>query len=137
MAHAQYETRTRTVEETVVVLTLTEDEAEELAGRLLYDADDSERMREVVAALRTPAAPETAPDQAGDTFDHNGITYEYGVLYRDPEGDYFEMRRETDAGDGTPVGRYRYLKPTAEPGEWSWTLAEVVGTHGPLTKVTP
>jgi hypothetical protein len=133
MAEAQYETRTRTVEEKVVVLRLTEDEARTL--RSILDGYTGPNALGIYRALATPVAPETTSDVAGDTFEWEGIAYEYGVLYRDVEGDYFETRREIDA-DGTPVGRYRYVSPTAQPGDWAWTLAEVLSTHGPLTKVT-
>ncbi|MGW1547486.1 phiSA1p31-related protein [Streptomyces sp. NPDC002346] len=135
MASAQYETRTRTVEERFVVLTLTEDEAEEL--REMAGGTSGRLAAGIYRVLASPTAAEAATDEAGDTFTHSGITYEIGVLYHDTEGDYFEMRREIDAEDGTPVGRYRYCSPTAQPGDWAWTLAEVVHNHGPLTKVTP
>ncbi|MFE7398006.1 phiSA1p31-related protein [Streptomyces sp. NPDC057557] len=133
MAHAQYETRTRTVEEVVVVLTLTEDEADEL-HTVVGAADGTRAMVRILRALEKPGAPEV--ETWADTFEYSGVTYEYGALYRDIEDDFFEIRRVIDADDGTPVGRYRYLKPTADPGDWTWTLAEVVGSHGPLTKVT-
>jgi hypothetical protein len=134
MAEAQYETRTRSVEEKVVVLTLTEDEAEELREIVGgYSGCSAERIYRALAAPAAPSVAEAAADAA--TFEWEGIAYEYGVLYRDGEGDYFEIRRVIDA-DGTPVGRYRYVRPTAQPGDWAWTLAEVLSTHGPLTKVT-
>jgi hypothetical protein len=131
MAEAQYETRTRSVDEKVVVLTLTEDEAREL--RSVLDGYSGPNVGGIYRALARPGAAEAAADAA--TFEWEGIAYEYGALYRDGEGDYFETRREIDA-DGTPVGRYRYVSPTAQPNDWAWTLAEVVANHGPLTKVT-
>jgi hypothetical protein len=134
MAEAQYETRTRTVEEKVVVLTLTEDDAEEL--RDILGGFGGRLAERIYRALTAPEAPAEAASAAdGDTFEWSGIVYEYGILYRDDEGDYFEIRRVIDA-DGTPVGRYRYGSPTAQPNDWAWTLGEVVHNHGPLTKVT-
>lgn len=134
MAEAQYETRARTVDEKVVVLRLTEDEAEELRT-VVGAADGTREMVRIFQALSNPSASGTTSDVTGDTFEWEGVAYEYGVLYRDGEGDYFEIRRVIDA-DGTPVGRYRFVRPTAQPGDWAWTLAEVVANHGPLAKVT-
>ncbi|WP_326742612.1 phiSA1p31-related protein [Streptomyces sp. NBC_01768] len=139
MAKAQYETRTRTVEETVVVLTLTEDEANELR----HVAGTSRRiaLRGIYHALRVPSAPE--PETSADTFELYGIVYEIGAVYRDAEGDHFDFKAELSApgtpdnnDDGTPIGRFRGRYADGDPNKWGWSLREVVENHGPLTKVT-
>ncbi|MFE6493381.1 phiSA1p31-related protein [Streptomyces sp. NPDC057748] len=141
MAEAQYETRTRTVEETVVVLTLTEEEADEL--RQVAGMSSGYAMARVYRALTQPAAPEGATT-AAETFEYKGITYEIGAIYRDAEGDHFDFRAELSAfdtpdcnADGTPIGRNRGQYADGKPNGWNWSLREVVENHGPLTKVTP
>ncbi|MFE3144772.1 phiSA1p31-related protein [Streptomyces scopuliridis] len=133
MATAQYETRTRTVEETVVVLTLTEFEADELR-RVVGAADGTHTMVRIFGALEKPTPP-AAPEPSADTFEYEGVTYELGAVYRDREGDHFKFEMPLSA-DGTPGGRSRYIDGSGFGGP-HWTLAEVAGAYGPLTKVTP
>ncbi|WP_329168345.1 phiSA1p31-related protein [Streptomyces sp. NBC_01267] len=73
-------------------------------------------------------------DEPADGFEYNGETYEYGVLYRDREGDRFEFDSVlfTD-GTNTPRGRLTFADGTR--GYWSWGLAEVVNGYGPLKKI--
>ncbi|MFE5828703.1 phiSA1p31-related protein [Streptomyces sp. NPDC056508] len=132
MAHAQYETRTRTVEETVVVLTMSEDEADELR-RIVNDNGDSPALYRVHAALQKPEPPK-AEAPSTNTFELDGVTYEIGVVYRDAEGDCFRFDAEISP-DGSPYGRLgSRLSDTF--GSQCWTLREVAGGYGPLTKVT-
>ncbi|MFB7012929.1 MULTISPECIES: phiSA1p31-related protein [unclassified Streptomyces] len=140
MAEAQYETRTRTVEEKFVTLTLTEDEADEL--RQVAGVSSGYAMARVYRALTQPTAPE--PEPSADTFSYQGTTYEMGAIYRDVEGDHFDFKAELSAfdtpdcnADGTPIGRYRGQYADGKPNGWNWSLREVVENHGPLTKVTP
>ncbi|MFB7188433.1 phiSA1p31-related protein [Streptomyces sp. NPDC056230] len=141
MAHAQYETRTRTVEEKFVVLTLTGDEARTL--RSVLDGYSGPNSVAIYRALVRPTAARTATDEAGDTFEYEGITYEIGAIYRDADGDHFDFKAELSApgtpdrnADGTPIGRFRGQRVGREPNNWNWSLREVVECHGPLTKVT-
>ncbi|WP_097964567.1 phiSA1p31-related protein [Streptomyces sp. or20] len=129
MATAQYDNRTRTVEETVVVLTLTEHEAEALKDELIL-IHGSEVVRQVLGALRRPTAKQSAP--TADTFEYDGVTYELGATYRDTEGDRFTFERGTKS-DGTPPGRLHYAD--GSHGDTNWSLGEVVHNYGPLTKV--
>ncbi|MYY03090.1 MULTISPECIES: phiSA1p31-related protein [unclassified Streptomyces] len=125
MAEAQYETRTRTVEETFVVLRLTEDEAEELAGRLLYDAADSDCMQRLLEALRHPVSP--APP--ADTFEYGGVMYDLSAKYRDTEADVWSFTGRRDP-EGIPyVTMYEGSNNTAD------TIVSVNRGWGPLTKV--
>ncbi|GAA3018660.1 phiSA1p31-related protein [Streptomyces fulvorobeus] len=140
MASAQYETRTRTVEETIVVLRLTEDEADELRDEI-SSAAGTGRLCSVHRALSKPAPSEAkAPS---DTFEYNGVTYEMGAVYQDADGDHFDFKAELSgpgmsgmANDRTPIGRFRGGYADGEPNDWGWTLGEVVDNHGPLTKVS-
>jgi hypothetical protein len=116
MATAQYETRSRTVTETAVVLVLTEDEADDLRG--LVGAADATPNR--VAILRAL----TEPSGSTDTFDYRGVTYEMGATYQDDTGDDWKFRH-------TPGGL-----PVSTAGSWSEgrDLAYVVSEYGPLRK---
>ncbi|MFJ3588612.1 phiSA1p31-related protein [Streptomyces sp. NPDC090231] len=128
MAEAQYETRTKTVEETVVVLRLTEGEADTL--RSILDGYGGPNSVSIRSALTKPTGPETA----AATFEYGGVAYEYGQGYRDQDGDVFQFDTVL-SGDGseTPRGRILYAGGT---GGWMWSLEEVVRGYGPLTKVT-
>ncbi|MFD4699802.1 hypothetical protein [Streptomyces niveus] len=134
MATAQYETRSRTVEETVIVLTLTEDEADEL--RAVIGASDGTRaMLRILRAMQAPEAPEA--ETPADTFEHEGVAYLLGgALYRDNEGDHVEFHPSGLAADGTPKARYRYGGPDCEAYDWTWSIGQAVREFGPLTKVT-
>lgn len=83
MATAQHETRTRTVEERFVVLTLTEDEAGTL--RSILGGYSGPNAIGIYRALAVPAAPKA--ETSADTFEHLGITYDLSAAYRDREGD--------------------------------------------------
>ncbi|MEV7425191.1 phiSA1p31-related protein [Streptomyces sp. NPDC091212] len=127
MAEAQYETRTRTVEETVIVLTLTEDEADALKEELIL-ISGSEVVRRMLGALRRPAAEQPAP--SADTFEHDGVTCDLNARYRDRDGDVWRFERRPDGSVrgswyGTDIGDYHSL------------LSDVATECGPLTKVTP
>ncbi|MGI5404163.1 phiSA1p31-related protein [Streptomyces sp. CA-135486] len=76
------------------------------------------------------------------TFVYGGVSYEMGAVYRDREGDHFDFKAERSGpgtpdgqNDGTPQGRYRGPYADSKPNGWAWSLGEVVGHHGPLTKV--
>lgn len=130
MATAQYETRTETVEKTVVVLTLTEDEAEDLRSEI-SGAAGTGRLVSVHRALTRPVNP----PPAADTFEYDGVTYELGVIYRDRTGDRFKFEAGTTGADGTPQGRF--WDPDREAfGGLEWTLRGVVACWAPLTKVS-
>lgn len=134
MATAQYDTRTRTVEETVVVLTLTEDEAVELRQHI-EKVPVSGVVYRVYEALIKPTPPEQ-PAPAADTFEYDGVTYELGATYRDRTGDFFKIESDIHPMDGTP--RARLWDPDAEEfGSLNWTLASVVSSWSPLTKANP
>ncbi|MFE6518850.1 phiSA1p31-related protein [Streptomyces sp. NPDC057748] len=130
MAEAQYETRTRTVEETVIVLKLTEDEADEL--RQVAGMSSGYAMARVYRALTQPAAPET---ETAAGFEYAGEIYEYGIQYRDIDGDVFEFDSVLST-DGTNTPRGRRVYKSGERGDWIWSLAEVVDRCDHLTKVT-
>ncbi|MYW28341.1 phiSA1p31-related protein [Streptomyces sp. SID2119] len=130
MATAQYGTRTRTVEETVVVLTLTEDEADALEALVL--GESGAVMERIYRALRQTEPP--AP--AADTFEYDGVTYELGATYRDRVGDKFTFEAGTAGPDRTPRGRF-WDSDQGKFGDLTWTLREVVSSWAPLTKVTP
>jgi hypothetical protein len=127
MATAQYETRTRTLEETLVVLTLSEDEADELRA-LIDRADNRGVLSDLRDALRAPAA--------GDLYNHDGITYDLTAKYQDQDGDYWTFRRYDDEVRGY-CGRDIHRDYSSLIGPYSDTLAEAVRSYGPLTKVTP
>ncbi|KDQ65723.1 phiSA1p31-related protein [Streptomyces sp. NTK 937] len=124
MATAQYETRTRTIEETVVVLTLTEDEADELRQHI-EKTSVSGTVYRVYEALAKPAAEQPAP--AADTFEYDGVTYDLGATYTDRDNDtwYFARIDGEVIGDG-------YHKP--EDIDDGCTL-DYVMSYRPLTKV--
>ncbi|MFC8583196.1 phiSA1p31-related protein [Streptomyces sp. NPDC057217] len=123
MAHAQYETRTRTVEETVVVLELTEDEADELRD-VLGESDGTPTRVRILAALQKPE-PSKAEEPAS-TFEYGGVVYDLTATYRDDEGDAWRFTGETHS-DGSPklhcAGSYRT------------EIGDVLAAFGPLTKV--
>ncbi|WP_228973431.1 phiSA1p31-related protein [Streptomyces sp. DH12] len=136
MATAQYETRTRTVEETVVVLELTEDEAAGLRG-VLESLDYTGNLTSLLKALQGPEVPTPT-----DTYTYDGVVYDLSAQYRDVEGDIWEFSTELSGpdtldhmNDGTPLARFR----TGSSGfgrHWTFSLAEVTRNYGPLTKVT-
>lgn len=130
MVSAQYETRSRTVDETVVVLTLTEDEADELRT-IVGKTIGTPTLTSVYRALATPNASEPA-DEATDTFEYEGVAYELGALYEDAENDRFEFGNGL-ASNGSPRGRLVWRG--GDRGNWNWSLAEAVHSYGPLTKV--
>ncbi|MFB7012928.1 MULTISPECIES: phiSA1p31-related protein [unclassified Streptomyces] len=78
---------------------------------------------------------DTSKDIFGTTgFTYSGATYEYGARYRDRENDYFEFD-STLSTDGTRTPRGRLVeRDGSDPGNWNWSLAEVVDRYGPLTK---
>ncbi|MFJ5103210.1 phiSA1p31-related protein [Streptomyces sp. NPDC088554] len=139
MATAQYDTRTRTAEETVVVLTLTEDEADELR-HVVGAADGTRTMVHIFGALGKPAQPASL-EAAGEktytptVFTYGGVTYEMGAVYRDKEGDHFKFETPLSLTDNTPRGRIGNREGSSFGGP-RWTLAEVASDFGPLTKVT-
>ncbi|MER7922145.1 phiSA1p31-related protein [Streptomyces sp. NPDC096057] len=116
MATAQYETRSRTVTETAVVLVLTEDEADDLRALITASASTPSRVS-ILEAL-------TSPTGSTDTFDFQGTTYEMGVWYQDDGGDDWTFRHSPD---GLPVS-------TADSWSEGRTLAYVVQEYGPLRK---
>ncbi|MFD5198838.1 phiSA1p31-related protein [Streptomyces sp. NPDC058375] len=127
MAAAQYETRTRTVEETVVVLTLTEDEAEELRT-IVGHADGTRTTVRIYQALEKIEAPKPAP--AADTFEYDGVTYDLNAKYKDRDGDVWSFTGRL-SDDGIPRVTYTGYADNID------TIAEIADNYGPLTKVTP
>lgn len=128
MATAQYETRTRTVEETVVVLTLTEDEADELR-KVVGAADGTRTMVCILRAIGAPGVPN--PETSADTYQYNGMTYDLTERYRDCEGDEWSFTGRRSA-EGVPhVTMYEGSDNTAD------TIVSIARGYGPLTKVTP
>ncbi|MFB7479531.1 phiSA1p31-related protein [Streptomyces anulatus] len=125
MATAQYETRTRTVEEKVVVLTLTEDEADELRT-IVGLADGTRTTVRIYQALEKIEAP--TPAQAADTFEYDGVTYELGARYEDCDGDPWYFTR---FGSQVVGNSYRGV----EDAEHGCSTDFIMG-HRPLTKVT-
>ncbi|MFD6363483.1 phiSA1p31-related protein [Streptomyces roseolus] len=123
MAHAQYETRTETVETTVVVLELSEDEADELR-RLVNDNGDSPELYRVHEALRKPEAP-----QPTNTYTVDGITYDLDAKYRDREDEVWEFTGRT-AQNGEPYVTFMGNVDNID------TISEIEESWGPLTKVT-
>lgn len=96
MAEAQYETRTRTVEEKVVILTLTEAEASELRKTVMY-SDATEASRDIFDALSSP----TTLEPSADTFEYEGATYDLNGVYRDCDGDTWHFARFDDVVVGS------------------------------------
>lgn len=127
MAHAQYETRTKTVEETVVVLRLTEDEADTL--RSILDGYSGPNSVSIRSALAKPTAPMEAAT-SGDTFEYAGVTYDLGAAYRDQEDDCWTFTGRCSPG-GSP-----YVTMYAGSDNRFDTLSRIVHAYGPLTKVT-
>ncbi|EHM24253.1 hypothetical protein SPW_7347 [Streptomyces sp. W007] len=130
MAEAQYETRTRTIEETVVVLTLTEDEAAWLRSSMDdYNGPNSTSIRN---ALMAPSPEQPAP--AAETFEYDGVTYDLTKTYTDRDDDDWNFSPNLRGSDGSPLGRFRHRRDYEGDG---YTLAYVVEQFGPLTKVAP
>ncbi|WP_069752927.1 phiSA1p31-related protein [Streptomyces sp. EN16] len=129
MATAQYETRTRTVEETVVVLTLTEDEAVELRQHI-EKVPVSGVVYRVYEALTAPTAAQPAPST--DTFEYEGVTYDLNAKYTDKDGDVWSFRRRAS---GDTEGHFQGW----DEGHWDgfFDLPYVAQKCAPLTKVTP
>ncbi|MGP3750859.1 phiSA1p31-related protein [Streptomyces sp. IBSNAI001] len=125
MATAQYETRTRTVEETVVVLTLTEDEADELRT-IVGLADGTRTTVRIYQALEKIEAPKPAP--ADDTFEYDGVTYDLDATYADKQGDTWTFTGNRHS-NGSPALVCEYSGYTE--------IGDVLDSYGPLTKVTP
>ncbi|MGW6638499.1 phiSA1p31-related protein [Streptomyces cyaneofuscatus] len=124
MAEAQYETRTRTVEETVVVLTLTEGEADELRTLIGQSSATPDRVA-LLNALTRPSQP--AP--AAETFEYDGVTYELGATYRDRDGDKWHFARFDDEVVGNT---YEVPNSLADGSSLAFVMS-----YGPLTKITP
>ncbi|MEV7250251.1 phiSA1p31-related protein [Streptomyces cyaneofuscatus] len=128
MATAQYETRTRTVEETVVVLTLTEDEAKELREHIERVAVSGVVYRVYEALIKsTPPAQQPAP--AADTFEYDGVTYELNATYVDRDGDKWHFARI----DGEVIGGGDHKPEDIDDG----CSLDFIMDYRPLTKVTP
>ncbi|WP_406324054.1 phiSA1p31-related protein [Streptomyces niveus] len=130
MATAQYETRSRTVEETVVVLTLTEDEADELR-EIVGNADGSLALERVYRALASPAAPEADAEASTDTYEYDGVTYDLSARYRDCEGDEWTFTGQRNIVGHPCVTMYEGSDNTAD------TIVSIARGYGPLTEVTP
>ncbi|MFI9123845.1 phiSA1p31-related protein [Streptomyces bikiniensis] len=130
MAHAQYATRTRTVEETVVVLELTEDEADELRDALGESDGTPTRVR-ILAALQKPEPPKA--EEPANTFEYDGAVYDLDAKYEDRDGDRWSFSPVQLDATGVPRGRYRDRAEYEEV----YNLAKVVDDFGPLIKVTP
>ncbi|MFE7624280.1 phiSA1p31-related protein [Streptomyces sp. NPDC057509] len=128
MATAQYDTRTRMVEETVVVLTLTEEEADALKDFIGASTDGTRVMMRVFEALAKPTQPEQ-PAPAADTFEYDGVTYDLATRYHDRDGDVWRFERRPD---GAVRGRL-----SDDPiGDHNIPLGEAVDRFGPMKKVT-
>ncbi|MFB8071094.1 phiSA1p31-related protein [Streptomyces californicus] len=124
MATAQYGTRTRTVEETVVVLTLTEDEADALEALVL--GESGAVMERIYWALRQTEPP--AP--AADTFEYDGVVYDLNAKYTDCDGDVWSFTGRL-SHDGIPRVSFTGY------GDNAGTIVDIAKAYGPLTKVTP
>ncbi|MER6485706.1 phiSA1p31-related protein [Streptomyces virginiae] len=122
MASAQYETATRTVEETLVVLKLTEDEADAL--REIVGASDGTRLH--VGILK---ALEQIGHGADGTYTPTVKAYDLSAAYRDRSGDVwtFTGRR---APDGEPYVTYTDTASNTD------RITDIEREWGPLTKVT-
>ncbi|MGW0468299.1 phiSA1p31-related protein [Streptomyces sp. NPDC003027] len=125
MATAEYETTTRTVAETLVVLKLTEDEADELR-EVVEEADGTRTMVSIMRALQRPATPKA------DTYDYGGITYDLTASYTDRDGDSWAFSPSHLDEDEVPRGRFR----NRADFETHYNLKRVIDAFGPLTKVT-
>lgn len=128
MATAQYDTRTRTVEETVVVLTLTEDEADALREVIGASTSASGIVYRVYGALAKPTQGEQ-PASAADTFEYDGVTYDLGATYVDRDNDTWHFARI----DGEVIGGGGHKPEDIDDG---CSLDFIMG-YRPLTKVTP
>ncbi|WP_369147084.1 phiSA1p31-related protein [Streptomyces sp. R44] len=122
MAHAQYETRTRTVEETVVVLEISENDADELRA-IVGAADGTRAMVRVFQALEAIGAPMKSETYA------TGSTYELNAKYRDRSGDVWEFTGKRSQS-GEPYVTYTGFMDNED------TISEIEREWGPLVKVT-
>jgi hypothetical protein len=121
MANAHYETATRTVEETFVVLKLTEEEADAL--REIVGASDGTRV-----SVRILKALQEIGHGAADTYTVDGKTYDLSARYRDRDSDVWEF-----TGRRSPDGVPR-VTSTGSPDNPD-TITEIEADYGPLTKV--
>ncbi|CAM5409537.1 putative protein OS=Streptomyces microflavus OX=1919 GN=Smic_80850 PE=4 SV=1 [Streptomyces microflavus] len=128
MASAQYETRTETVEKTVVVLTLTEGEADALRD-MVGASDGTRTMARIYEALSNPTSP-AQPAPAAETFEYDGVTYDLNAKYRDRDGDVWSFTGKL-SGSGVPRVTHTGYADNYD------TIAEIADNYGPLTKVTP
>ncbi|MEV7855142.1 phiSA1p31-related protein [Streptomyces sp. NPDC088183] len=71
----------------------------------------------------------TPIDELADTFEHDGIVYDLSARYTDTDGDTWRFARV----GGEVCGEY---EPVCSINGYSPTLAFVVRSFGPLTKVT-
>ncbi|WP_326812128.1 phiSA1p31-related protein [Streptomyces scopuliridis] len=126
MASAQYETRTRTVEEKIVVLTLTEDEARAL-WEVVGEADGTPTMTRIYRALGSPGDSTATPD---DTYEYDGVSYNLYATYRDREGDEWTFTGRRNENGVPYVTMYPGSDNTFD------TIGSVVRLYAPLTKVT-
>ncbi|KPC89913.1 hypothetical protein ADL27_38530 [Streptomyces sp. NRRL F-6602] len=126
MASATYETTTRTIEETTVVLRLTEGEASSLKG-VLDALDYTGTLTSLRDALTNPRP--TVAATASDTVEYDGKTYELSAKYRDVDGDTWEFRRDAEDGqvEGRLVGQH-YWYPHNTPGH-------IENDFGPLDRL--
>ncbi|WP_327379411.1 phiSA1p31-related protein [Streptomyces sp. NBC_01212] len=128
MAEAQYETRTRTVEEMVVILTITADEADWLRTALdTFPGPTSSSIRDALMDITSPA-----PETSADTFEYDGVTYDLTKTYTDRDDDDWNFSTDLRGSDGAPLARFRHRTDYEGGG---YTLAYVVAQFGPLTKV--
>ncbi|MEU1074329.1 MULTISPECIES: phiSA1p31-related protein [unclassified Streptomyces] len=123
MATAQYETRSRTVEETVVVLTVSEDEADELR-KLIDDTRWGHGLHNVREALNVPKPPALGTMYA----DGRGNAYDLMEAYRDTNGDVWSFTGRCDSAGVPRVTMSGNLGNTD-------TITEIEADWGPLRKV--
>ncbi|CAM5405231.1 Lipoprotein OS=Streptomyces microflavus OX=1919 GN=Smic_80860 PE=4 SV=1 [Streptomyces microflavus] len=66
-------------------------------------------------------------ETSADTFEYDGVTYEYGVRYTDNDGDPWTFKRSTVHG-----------QPVSDNGPYfiGDSIASAVRDYGPLTKHT-
>lgn len=67
-------------------------------------------------------------EPAGDTYEHDGVTYDLTARYRDRDGDVWKFERRPD---GKVLGTYF----SRSVDEYDDELSEVVSGYGPLTRV--
>ncbi|GGY88867.1 hypothetical protein CP967_31310 [Streptomyces nitrosporeus] len=129
MATAQYDTRTRTLEETVIVLTLTQDEADELREVLASDASTRATVC-ILDALTRPTQPEQSAPAADTYTSAAGITYDLSASYRDRGGDVWEFTGKRTVHSGRPFVTYTGYMDNDD------TVDDIEANWGPLVKVT-